>query len=511
MPPGNIEGLPSMPPSPERRAERPTLQGFVNGALQRIQGGLRQSGVDARQIQRMRGRPGSFLDRFVSGLNRSGGFRRLNRVLRGRSTAPEMHAVTPEAAMTSQEAAARLENLKQKLPALQFDGFPEGFDPARLEQRFAKLSIRPGDYKTVVGKLEAAADRIVAEAGTRPGWQNAEAWMQNVACDGMRIWAFNAETGESCMATGHQLLFGQGSREQILGARGRGAEGSRVTRLQTLSGMAVQWEETAMGSEFTIGSGRKKVYERNNDGATVQVYDGGSSPASVTHFGETVVTRMNRNAGGMVPASARIEDGRGTEQLPRGTFVRTPGGEWLGNGKYEIQKRGMEGYMNALAQLPVRELGAYISSIMNGQDETPYQVKNRSQAIAFRRLDMTFGRSLANGLGDCRIMAKLGERVLRMKGVRAITIQLDPDHCGAVWIEPSGDPARPYVARSIESSGFHDDFKPGRTPGEALIHTWDAEKGSHPGAASILNDKLRSGRTSYDRVAAAIVNDARAA
>ena len=481
---------------------------FARRAVSGVRDWMTQSNLSVDSFQNMRGRAGGNLNRFVGwlqgfgggilgvGMGRGYGNRMGNGPERG---GRRMDVAVQRNQMPLEEATMRMQLLQEKVPGLRFVNFPEG-DPQALERYLTRRSINPSDYGAYIEKVEKTADRLMNEVGQRPGWQDPESWMQGVAFDGMRFWAFNQASGETCVATAGQLLFSRGNPDQIRNAM---RTGKSSTMMQSINGKAVKFDITAKGQRFTTDNGQRKIYARDGDGDTVEIYAGGRVQ-SVTHFGSAVVTRVNGRGAG-VAKSAHVEDSRVHSGLPEGTFVRMPNGEWMGKSSTEIQKRGLDGYMRALARLPVRELGAYVSGVMNDQHEDPYKIRS-SQAIGFYRDDLSFDQSLKRGLGDCREIAKLGEKVLRMKGIKAVTIQLDPDHAGAVWIEPSGNPQAPFIARSIESSGFHDDFKPGRTPGEALANTWDTEKGRHPGAAMIMNDAMKAGRTSYDRVAASILN-----
>jgi hypothetical protein len=200
------------------------------------------------------------------------------------------------------------------------------------------------------------------------------------------------------------------------------------------------------------------------------------------------------------------------EQLARGTTMRLSTGEYMGSPRSEIAKRGLKGYIDALAQVSMRELASYLSGIMYDQDEGVYGAEgpiSGTQNITFDRSVNSVVQALRTGRGDCRSVAKIAELVGRRKGIKGVCMATGNDHMMYVWVRPSGDQSRPFVVEGVGNNGYWDRNPPGETPGRALANAWNDDNGArNPGFAMVMNDKLREGRASYDRVAAGIVNEA---
>lgn len=484
-----VEGM----PQPEGARGRRSPNDFAARAVEAVRGLLGGTGLGAGGLEQLRGQPGGTLERFVSWLRGRNGARG------GRPGGPEQASQAPMVRrdmMAPEEATARLNALQQKFPGMQALQFPMN-NPQQMLVWTQRWGINPGDIAGWIEKVERTADRMLAELPQVPGWQSPE-WTSHVAFDGNHFLAFNGR--DTCVATGGQLLFARGVNPAQIGSQIRPQANMQMV---TKDGAAVQWELTEKGERFTTDGGQLKTYHRYNDGTTREVMSGGVTQ-SVTHFGDTIVARVNGQGAG-VTQSPLIENRGLSNALPQGTFVRTADGTWLGNSAREIQRRGMDGYLRTLASLPLRELAAYVSSIFNDQHEDVYRVRNETQAVRFFRDRLNWDQSIRQGKGDCREMAKLMEKVLRIKGVRCMTIKAGSDHAALAWIEPSGNAERPYACRTMESSGIHDDHAYGATPGQALRNAWDP--GERPdGMATILNDQLRGAEVPWEQAGRMVLN-----
>lgn len=409
----------------------------------------------------------------VAASGQSGGnlFERAKNVLLGRTNEAVRQTLSPE-------------QTKSRLGSLQVKGTKVEMDPAmRLDMAStdasdlrswmtrmsmegrASMEHRMFEFAT---RMERATIMLGQEFSQLPQWEKAQREGKiTYTCDGIRVWAERRDSSgavvESAFATGGQVLFLAGPRQEPRGTQANGE--SNPVSVRTASGMEVAWTTTARGNKFR--SGDRYVYERNNGNVLFEL--GVNPPRSVTYTGEgssrSVISRVN-SPGSVIPMSTKI-DTQFVNAQSQGTFLRMPDGNIVGPPK---SFGSLTVLIRELAKLPMEDVTAYLSSTFPGQTEKPFDMhvqRPGAPSLLFRPGNDSLVDAIGSGRISCQQIAVLLARIAAMQGKKAVALEMyhnpnvsstDPNsgHVACVYIDPpsGGPPCRTIV---IDNQGVHDD------------------------------------------------------
>lgn len=467
------------------------------------------------RIGAMRGGPSPDMSPF--GVNEQGRriYGRFRQGRQGRDRLPQTPYDRREQLSPSSRGSLTEEQVRTELSSLTVNGQPVTFDsrvPGALNLTSAETvrsymrrsNISPLNYQTIVFNLKKAAVDLPAALAARPEWQGANI---TYSCDGNRVWATCQQGGRvlSAFATGSQVMFMDGPPTIPNG---------RAIPIMTSGGVRMNWSLNAGGGNAYEGNGRR-IYERLSTGNSSFQMNG---VAGYRAANGVFIARVS-NPGAMLPNPDALDGRAGAPTVPagrRGMFLympdasRLPGeyralaqGGWLPPPQVLLNmpgdpRRNEQQLLQFAASLDLETANAWLTGVFaNTDDAVGWRVQNANLTFDQRRGAYNGFDALRQGRGGCMQIADLGVRILRQRGLNAVTLVVEKDHTAAVALTPVSDGFQLVV---FDSNGVT--TRPvAPTPVAALQSAWQDDRHPRPAQAEFIDDNYNSGYISYEDLA----------
>ncbi len=435
----------------------------------------------------------------------------------GRDRLPQSRFDRQNQLRPSPQGALSEEQVQQALATLTINGQPLAFNSTlpnslnissveSVRSYMRRNNISPLNYQNVVQNLRKATADLPAALSARPEWQGASI---TYSCDGNRVWATCQQGGRtiSAFSTGNFVMFMDGPPAIPNG---------RTIPVMTDGNVRLNWSLNAGGGNAYEGNGRR-LYERISTGNSSFQMNGVAGFRSAS--GVYIARVSNPNA--MLPNPQALDGRAGAPSFPagrRGMFLYMPntsqlpgayrslaeqGGGWLPPPQVLLNlpgdpRRNEQQLLEFAASLDLETSNAWLTGIFaNTDDGVGWRVQNANMTFDERRGNYNGFQALRQGRGGCMQIADLGVRILRQRGMNAVTLVVESDHTAAVAITQVSDG---YQLVVFDSNGVT--TRPvAPSPVAALQSAWQDDRHPRPARAEFIDDNYNSGYISYEELA----------